>query len=254
VLLDRGYRVVLLARDTDRLLAAQRQLEPDHATFVEVMAVDVTDGKSVHDAIERVQHKWERIDWLVTSAGVVEPGLFCDLDLSMHRWQMETNYFGSLHLVQAVVPVMAARGEGRITLISSGAAFIGIAGYSSYAPSKFAVRALAEILNLELAPLGIAVSLAIPPDTDTPQFQAEHAKRPMVTRMIAQDGGVMTASDVATSLIDQAERGRFILAPSRLMSLLARFHSVYRPILMWKQRRLLRRRSSAKPSLKARDP
>lgn len=251
-LLERGYRVALLARDPDRLMAVQCDLERHHPNFVEVIAVDVTDANATRAAINEIYDRWQRIDWLITSAGVVEPGLFRDLDLQAHRMQMETNYFGSLHLIQAAAPLMAG-GNGRITLVSSGAAFIGIAGYSGYAPGKFAVRALAEILNLELAPQGVAVSLAIPPDTDTPQLDGEHAKRPMVTKLIAQNGGMMNARDVAKSLIRQAERGNFILAPSQLMAWLGYLHSLYRPILMWKQRRLLRQCCQDAPSVPARD-
>jgi 3-dehydrosphinganine reductase len=166
-LLARGYQVVLLARDMGRLQSARAELGPDFAACVELIPTDVDDASSCQAAIEAVTHRYGRIDWLITSAGIVEPGMFLDLDLAAHRAQMETNYFGTLHLIQAVVPVMRSTG-GRITLVSSGAAFLGIIGYSAYAPSKFAVRALAEILRLELEPEGITVSIAFPPDSRHP--------------------------------------------------------------------------------------
>lgn len=241
VLLERGYRVVLLARDLDRLLSAQRELARHHATFVEILPLDVTDARATQTAITQIQERWQRIDWLLTSAGVVEPGLFRDLDLQAHRLQMETNYFGSLHLIQAAVPLMASTGGGRITLVASGAAFIGIAGYSGYAPSKFAIRALGEILRLELGCDQIVVSVAFPPDTETPQLANERPKRPGVTRLIAGQGGTMTAQCVAESMISQAQRGAFMLTPSKAMALLACFSSLYRPVLAWQQRRYLRR-------------
>jgi len=241
VLLTRGYRVVLLARDRARLCEARRALEDANPNRVEILCVDVTDAAASQGAIAQIQHQFQRIDWLITSAGIVDPGLFCELELSSHRLQMETNYFGSLHLIHAALPGMRQNGGGRITLVSSGAAFIGIAGYSGYAPGKFAVRALAEILHLELARDKIAVSVAFPPDTDTPQLAGEKPKRPLVTQVIAAEGGVMAASDVARLIIAQAERGAFELTPSRLMGLLARFHGLYKPVLAWKQRRLLRR-------------
>lgn len=243
VLRQRGYRVVLIARDASRLREAETMLVEDPGGEVECLQVDVTDAAGSQAAIASITSRHGRIDWLITAAGMVEPGLFGDLDLAAHRAQMETNYFGTLHLVQAAVPIMRATG-GRITLVSSGAAFVGIAGYSAYAPSKFAVRALAEILRLELAEEKITVSVAIPPDTETPQLEGERPKRPLVTRLVSEKGGTMTAARVAESMIDQAEAGAFILAPSRTMSLLARFHSLYGPVLAWQQRRILKRRPS----------
>ena len=128
-----------------------------------------------------------------------------------------------------------------MTLVSSGAAFVGIAGYSGYAPGKFALRALAEILRLELEEDAIAISIAFPPDTQTPQLEREKAKRPLVTQLISEQGGTMSASDVAERMIARAEAGAFIIAPSRSIALLAWFHSLYRPILAWQQRRILKR-------------
>lgn len=248
VLLARDYRVVLLARDMTRLLDAKMLLGPERASLVDLLPVDVADVSASQSAIAKIEARHGRIDWLITCAGIVEPGLFCDLDLTAHRAQMETNYFGTLHLVHATVPLMRRSGGGRITLVSSGAAFIGIAGYSGYAPGKFAVRALAEILRLELAADRIAVSVACPPDTETPQLASERSKRPAVTRMISEQGGVMTAERVAQRIIEKAERGVFLLVPSTMMALLAWFHSLYRPLLAWQQQRLLKRSSGpAKP-------
>ncbi|RYE30033.1 MAG: SDR family NAD(P)-dependent oxidoreductase [Hyphomicrobiales bacterium] len=238
VLLGRGYRIALLARDPARLRAAATELGA--GGNVDLLPVDVTDAAACQAAIGEIASKHGRIDWLITSAGIVEPGLFRDLDLSAHRAQMETNYFGTLHLIQAAIPVMGRHG-GRITLVSSGAAFIGIAGYSGYAPGKFAVRALAEILRLELAEDGIVVSFVAPPDTETPQLEGERPKRLLVTRLISEQGGTLTAGQVAERMIAQAETGAFFLAPSRAMAWLAQFHSLYRPILAWQQRRILKR-------------
>jgi 3-dehydrosphinganine reductase len=240
VLLARGHRVILMARNPQRLAEAQSALDPQRSGLAECLPVDVTDADAAHDAIARIGTRHGRIDWLITSAGIVEPGLFLDLDTASHRAQMETNYFGTLHLVRAAVPIMRRTG-GRITLISSGAAFIGIAGYSGYAPGKFAVRALAEILRLELAGERIAVSVALPPDTETPQLEGERPKRPAVTRRISEQGGVMTAARVAERIVARAEAGAFFLTPSRTITLLAWFHSLYRPVLAWQQRRLLAR-------------
>ncbi len=240
-LLAKGYGVVLIARDPDRLLRARTELAREFKAKVDILSVDVDDDAACVAAVTTIMERHGRIDWLITSAGIVEPGMFLDLDLAAHRAQMQTNYFGTLHLIQAAARVMKGRPGGRITMIASAAAFYGIIGYSGYAPGKFAVRALGEILRLELEPHGIKVSVAFPPDTDTPQLQRENETRPLVTQLIAEGGGVMTAQDVAQRIIRQAEAGRFLLAPSLVTALLAWSHSFYAPIFAWQQQRILRR-------------
>ena len=79
---------------------------------------------------------------------------------------MEVDYFGTLHAVRAVVPSMIERRRGHLVLGRRPPALIGVFGYSAYAPAKFAVRGLAETLAAELAPYGIVVACAYPPDTE----------------------------------------------------------------------------------------
>jgi 3-dehydrosphinganine reductase len=231
---------VILARDMQRLSDARAELAGQAGGVVDIVSVDVDDALACQAVIDDVVRGHGRIDWLITSAGTAAPGLFLDLDLATHHAQMTTNYFGTLNLVRPALPALQASG-GRITLISSAAAFLGIVGYSAYAPGKFALRALAEILRLELEPLGITVGIAFPPDTETPQLERERQSRPLVTRLISEQGGSMTAAEVARRILRQAEAGRFILAPSLLVALLARFGSLYAPVFARQQRRLLRR-------------
>ncbi len=108
------------------------------------------------------------VDVLLTSAGGAHPGYFGELDDAVFRAQMDVDYFGTLHAVRAVVPSMTERGRGHLVLVSSTAALVGVFGYSAYAPAKYAVRGLAETLRPELAPAGIVVACAYPPDTRTP--------------------------------------------------------------------------------------
>ncbi|WP_284178513.1 SDR family oxidoreductase [Rhabdaerophilum sp. SD176] len=236
-----GWHLVLLARRQAMLDDAAASLASSGATLVETISVDVTDSAACASAIANITARHGRIDWLVTSAGVAEPGMFVDIPLDNHRFQMEANYFGTLNLIHPVVPVMRRQRSGRITLISSGAAFIGIAGYSAYAPSKFAIRGLAESLALELEGEGIVVSVAYPPDTDTPQYAHENLTKPEATREITAVGGLMSAGAVARVLIKDAKAGKLMLLPGLLIKLLAPLHSLYAPVFRWQQRRILRK-------------
>ena len=233
ILATRGYIVVLLARDEARLSLAAASLAG--LGTIETKSLDVTDEAASSRSIDDILRCHGRIDWLITSAGIVEPGMFIEMEPDSHRRQMETNYFGTLNLIRPVAQFMSRAGGGRITLISSAAAFIGIAGYSAYAPGKFAVRGLGEVLRVELAPAGITVSVAFPPDTDTPQLAFENHTKPEVTKKITAGGGILAPERVAGSLIRQAEAGRFLLAPSLLMMAFGWCHSLYAPLFRARQ-------------------
>ena len=233
--------------------SARAELGP---SGTEVMAepVDVTDHKAVERAVHASVARLGPPKLLVASAGMVVPGRFDDLPPAAFRETMEVNYFGSLHLVRAALPAMRAQRGGRIVLISSGAALLGLYGYTAYAPSKFAVRGLAEALRSELAPDGIAVSVVYPPDTDTPQFREELRLRPEPTSRIAGTAGVLSADRVAGAILRGIRRGRFTIAPGLEMSTLAVLHSVVGPMLhrFWFDRQIARLHRPA-PKIPSRD-
>ncbi|TBW39545.1 SDR family NAD(P)-dependent oxidoreductase [Siculibacillus lacustris] len=237
ILVRRGYAVVVAARDPDRLAAAAR-LGAIEGAAVTTRRLDVTDAAACAETVAEVVASHGGLDWLLTSAGIVEPGMFLDGDPAGPRREMETNYFGTLNLVRPAAVAMAASGGGRITMIASAAAFIGILGYSGYGASKFAVRGLGECLRVELAPKGISVSVAFPPDTDTPQLAGEALTRPEATRLIAEGTGVWAAKTVAERLIAGAEAGRFMLVPSRQLALLGALASLIAPGFRWHQGRI----------------
>ncbi len=238
---NEGWHLVLIARRQALLDEATASLSRSGITSVETISLDVCDAKACATAIADVAARLGRIDWLITSAGIAEPGMFVDVPLDNHRLQMEVNFFGSLNLIHPAVAFMRRQRSGRITLVSSGAAFIGIAGYSAYAPSKFAIRGLAESLALELEGEGISVSVAYPPDTDTPQYIHENLTKPEATREITAAGGLMSAEAVARVVVEGAKAGKLMLLPGFLIKVLGPLHSLYAPVFRWQQRRILRK-------------
>jgi len=237
----RGHPVVLIARRAEPLAEAAATIRRSvPGARVATHALDVRDAAALADAVEATVRALGPIAWLVAAAGIAEPGLFVEQPLDSHRAQLEINYLGTLHAVRAVVPSMRAAAGGHVVLVSSGAGLFGIYGYSAYAPSKFAVRGLAEVLRVELAEHGIAVTLACPPDTDTPQLAAETAARPAATAAIAAGGGVWSADAVAEAILAAATRGRFLVAPGLTLGILARLHSLIGPLLRFHQRRIAR--------------
>ncbi|MDX1649802.1 MAG: SDR family NAD(P)-dependent oxidoreductase, partial [Myxococcota bacterium] len=90
---------------------------------------------------------------------------------------------------------------------------IAIYGYAAYAPSKFAVTALSEVLRQELRPRGIDVSLLLPPDTDTPQLEEEERERPAGTRAVAGTVPTLSPEQVAGALLRGLRRRRAWIVP-----------------------------------------
>ncbi len=80
-----GYGVVLIARDSERLLRARTELAREFKAEVDILSVDVDDDAACVAAVTTIMQRHGRIDWLITSAGIVEPGMFLDLDLAAHR-------------------------------------------------------------------------------------------------------------------------------------------------------------------------
>jgi 3-dehydrosphinganine reductase len=235
-LVREGHAASLFARDAARLAAArERILALAPSAQVLTYSVDVGDREACVDAVRRAIEEGGPPSWAIACAGVVKPYRFLDQSFAAHQEQMQTNYFGSLNLAQAVVPTMIANGGGRLVFVSSAAAICGIYGYSGYGASKFAVRGLAESLRVELRPEGIAVTIVYAPDTDTPQLAVERAERSAITARIADAGGLWQAQDVADAVIRGALRGKFVVAPGLPVRLLHILQGLVAPVFRLRQ-------------------
>ena len=234
----RGCHLVLIGRDETGLGAAVDRLG---GGGVETLALDVGDRPEVTAAMEGLVARLGAPHWVVTSAGLAIPGRFLDQQLEEHEAQWRTNYQGTLHVVHALAPSMAQAGRGQIILLSSAAALGGFAGYSAYAPSKWALRGLGDILSLELGAHGVRVLTAFPPDTDTPQLAQERARRPAFTARFAAGNQPLSAEFVASRILSAADRGKRQVAPGFGASLLLLAGPPFARYLEAVQRRLLRR-------------
>ncbi len=114
---------------------------------------------------------------------------------------MEINYLGTAYAIRTVLPSMKSRRKGRIVCVSSVGGLIGLYGYTAYGASKFAVRGFAEALQMEVKPYGITVTVAFPPDTDTPCFVEENKIKPQETKLISESSGVFSPSKVADDIL-----------------------------------------------------
>jgi len=234
LLAQSGMDVSLIARGEARLAAAKAALDALRRRPAQKFAIypaDIGDPDQAERAVGLAIATSGAPDLLVTSAGIARPGYFAELPREAFEEAMRVNYFGTLHAIRAAVPPMRERRRGRIALVSSGAGLFGIFGYSAYAPSKFALRGLAETLRAELRGDGIGVSIIYPPDTDTPQLAEENRMKPRETRRITRHGGLWQPEDVAHALVRGATAGRFTITPGWRIAALHRLAGPLGPLL-----------------------
>jgi NAD(P)-dependent dehydrogenase (short-subunit alcohol dehydrogenase family) len=156
--LARGDKVVGTVRN-DAQIAAFEQLAPGRAHCI---VLDVTDAQAVPRACDEALQRAGTIDVLVNNAGYGLFGALEEVSDAEARQLFDTNVFGTVNVIRAVLPHFRARNRGHIVNFSSVAGVIGIAGCSFYCASKHAVEGLSESLAQELAPFGIAVTLVEP--------------------------------------------------------------------------------------------
>ncbi|HZP28844.1 MAG TPA: SDR family oxidoreductase [Acidimicrobiia bacterium] len=239
----RGGRVSIVARDAARLRAAQTELDgvAGAAGRVASATADVADGHALREAVAQGVERLGPVDVLVTSAGYAHPGLFVDLDDEVFRRQVAVNYLGTVNAIRAVLPTMVDRRRGHLLMVSSTVGLIGLYGYAAYAPTKFAVRGLAESLRSELRPHGIVVACAYPPDTETPALERERAMMPAATASYSAKIKPRTADAVAAAIVRGIERDRLTVTADVQTAALARVAGLLGPYLRRSLDRVVRR-------------
>jgi 3-dehydrosphinganine reductase len=236
LLASQGADVTIIARDRYKLEAAKQEIEEvkvNKDRHILAIPADVSDRISIENAIKSAIEQLGRVDILINCAGIAHPDYFQKLPVEIFERSMAINYFGTLHSIRSVLPVMEVQKCGHLVLVSSGAGLIGIYGYTAYSPTKFAIRGLAESLRGELKPLGINVSVVYPPDTDTPQLEQENKTKPLETKMITGTAQTWTTEAVATEILKGIINRTFAIAPGLEIKALHRLHSLLSPLLNW---------------------
>lgn len=134
---------------------------------IRISTMDVDSDSSVKAGMEAIYREAEHLDVLVNNAGLEGNGSVEELPLETVRAVMETNYFGALRCIQAVVPGMRQRKSGCIINISSIAGKIANSPSGCYAASKFALEAISEALAQEMISFNVRVAIVEPGIIDT---------------------------------------------------------------------------------------
>jgi NAD(P)-dependent dehydrogenase (short-subunit alcohol dehydrogenase family) len=158
LLLSQGHRVVATARDPSKLT----DLVVGHESNALALPLDVTDEAAIADAVRQAEGKFGRIDVLVNNAGYGYLAAIEEGEDGPVRAMFETNVFGLVNMIKAVLPGMRSRKSGHILNLSSIGGLVSFSATGYYHATKFAVEGLSGSLALELAPLGIKVTLIEP--------------------------------------------------------------------------------------------
>lgn len=155
---DHGYNLVLAARHRDRLEATATELR-QHVSSIDVLPIptDVREATQVNDLIHKALAQFGAIDVLVNNAGIYISGPVEEFSLEDWQQTLNTNLWGYIHTIHALLPHLIERGSGTIVNIGSIGGKVPLPYLAPYTTSKFAITGLTEALHAELAPKGIHV-------------------------------------------------------------------------------------------------
>src|SRR5438094_708907 len=157
---EQGARVVLLSRDSGRVEAARARIGNFDQSLA--LACDVRNREEIDRAIGLTMHHYQRIDVWINNAGHGILDFVAAVSMTDTRETFETNFFGAMEAMQAVLPIMRQQGSGAIINISSVAGHIPIPFHGVYSATKFAMNALGKAARIELAASGINVLTVCP--------------------------------------------------------------------------------------------
>jgi NAD(P)-dependent dehydrogenase (short-subunit alcohol dehydrogenase family) len=161
LLAKNGFRTYATVRNPDKAKAL-RDISDKGELPIRVVELDVDSDKSVKDAIDRIKDESGRIDVLVNNAGYALFGALEDLSMDEIKAQLETNLFGAIRVMKAVLPIMRKKQGGTIVNVSSIGGRISFPLSSAYHGTKFALEGVSESLRYETQPFGIKVVLIEP--------------------------------------------------------------------------------------------
>jgi short-subunit dehydrogenase len=157
---DHGASLVMLSRDAARVEAARSRVGHPERTLA--MACDVRHREEIDRAIGLTMHHFKRIDVWVNNAGHGLLDSVAEMDSAAFREMFDTNFFGAVAGMQAVIPIMRQQGGGTIINISSVAGHIPLPFHAGYSATKFAMNAIGKAAGVELKKDGIHVLTVCP--------------------------------------------------------------------------------------------
>jgi short-subunit dehydrogenase len=217
-----GSRLVLTARDPARLQQAAASLGVSALT----VPTDITRRVEVDHLVAEAIREYGRVDILINNAGTGLIAPFEQIDLQDAQTLMETNFFGPLHCIQAILPHMTRQRGGHIINMASVAGLRGIPNSSIYSSSKAALIALSDSLRIEVHRANIHVTTVCPGRVKLEQTRFFETAKKYGPVELLHSPETLTVDEVAAAVLAAAHRRpRLVVLPghARLLHLLNRF-------------------------------
>ena len=224
-LANRGWQVAISARrkkDLDAVAAAHENIH----SFV----CDVTDRAGMADAVTKIEAKLGPIALGVMNAGIYLPTTLPEFDATLFDRTFDVNLTGTVNGLAPLVPLMVARGQGHISLVSSVAGYGGLVTSAAYGASKAALFNMGESMAMDLKDSGVHISMIAPGFVKTPATDVNQFEMPFIieadeaARRIA-DGLAKNKTHIAfprrfaylLRLINLLPRARYVKLAGRFM-------------------------------------
>jgi short-subunit dehydrogenase len=153
----KGYDLVLAARNADHLEAVAQEVQSLGRAAPLTISCDVTDSSQVHSLVQKALQHYGYIDVLINNAGIFASGPVEQFSLNDWHQVIDTNLWGYIHTIEALLPHFLQRRSGTIVNLSSIGGKVPTPYLVPYCTSKFGVTGLTEALQAELQPKGIHV-------------------------------------------------------------------------------------------------
>ena len=144
-----------------------REIAQELNLAIKAVELDVSDTDSVNQGINEILNQTDQIDILINNAGVGSNAVIEDVDIESDKSVFETNFWGVVRCIQAVLPTMRQQKSGHIIQVSSIAGRVGLPAQPIYSASKWALEGLSENLAHDLSSFGVRVSIIEPGVTRT---------------------------------------------------------------------------------------
>ena len=209
-----GAHIVTLDRNpTDAALheieSARRSPEQRVAGY----RVNIAERETVIGTIGTAVAEVGPPDILINMAGIGGMAELIDMKYETFDQVIQINLYGTRHIVEAVLPSMLARGNGKIVLVGSMGGIIPVYGYTAYGSSKFAVVGLAQCLRYELKPRGISVACFCPGEVETPGLAGERKTLHPAGAALKKIGGTMPVDAAVRGLVKGIKHDEAMIIP-----------------------------------------
>ncbi len=230
IFVDHGASVVLLSRDAARAEAARARIGHPERTMA--MACDVRHREEIDRVIGLTIHHFKRIDVWVNNAGHGLLDAVVEADMAACRETFDTNFFGTLEAMQAVVPVMKQQGSGTIINVSSVAGHIPVPFMGLYSATKFAMNAAGKAARIELKKFGINV-LTVCPGYVRTDFGANAIRGKELKQVRPESVKGISAERVARALFQGYVKGKREVIVPWTMQPLVKIYQLWPGLVEW---------------------